>query len=40
LQNTQKSELVVKSMKNIVPEFISKNSVFATLDKNPHLLEN
>lgn len=40
LQVTQKSELVVKSMKNLVPEFISKNSVFATLDKNPHLSEN
>ena len=34
LFNTQNNERIVAKMKDIVPEFLSNNSVFQTLDKN------
>lgn len=34
LFNTQDNVLIVSKMKDIVPEFVSNNSVFQTLDKN------
>jgi len=34
LFNTQNNKLIVSKMKDIVPEFVSNNSVFQTLDKN------
>jgi len=36
----QKEEDIVRKMKDIVPEYISRNSVYSSLDKNPHLQEN
>lgn len=32
LFDTQNNELIVKKMKEIVPEFISNNSVYSSLD--------
>ncbi len=34
LFNSQNNQLIVSKMKEIVPEFVSNNSVFQTLDKN------
>ena len=34
LFNTQDNTRIVSKMKDIVPEFVSNNSVFQTLDKN------
>ena len=40
INHKQKQEDIVRKMKDIVPEYISRNSVYSSLDKNPHLQEN
>lgn len=40
INHKQQEESIVRKMKDIVPEFISQNSVYSTLDKNSLLQEN
>lgn len=40
INTKQQQESIVRKMKDIVPEFISQNSVYSTLDKNSLLHEN